>query len=197
MKQIQQYYDQVHEKIQEISEGAAKVLLKQRGSIWNTLDKKLEDIKTQLKAEYSKKEDSNYDFKERERELNEHLETMTQIAQRIDDENRALMKKNAELKIEYVSQENDSEVLMQQLIQQKKEFQRLKIIQDEVKAKALAAGVSRHALEGTPQENQDQNQMMGATTKEWVKNFSSSATVNKQQSASNRLKSGHQNMRAS
>lgn len=68
------------------------------------------------------------------------------------------MKKNAELKIEYVSQENDSEVLMQQLIQQKKEFQRLKIIQDEVKAKALAAGVSRQALEGgVPQENQDQN----------------------------------------
>lgn len=77
MKQIQQYYDQVHETIEKISEGAAKVLLKQRGSIWNTLDKKLEDIKTQLKAEYSKKEDSNYDFKERERELNEHLETMT------------------------------------------------------------------------------------------------------------------------
>jgi len=31
------------------------------------------------------------------------LEQMTQIAQRIDDENRALMKKNAELKIEYLS----------------------------------------------------------------------------------------------
>jgi len=41
---------------------------------------------------------------------------MTQIAQRIDDENRALMKKNAELKIEYLSQENDRDLLLKQLI---------------------------------------------------------------------------------
>jgi flagellar motor switch protein FliM len=63
------------------------------------LDKKLEDIKLQLKAETEKKKENQYDFKEREKELNEHLETMTQIAQKIDDENRGLMKKNSELKI--------------------------------------------------------------------------------------------------
>ena len=39
------------------------------------------------------------DFKEREKELNEHLETMTQIAQKIDFENRELMKKNVEMNI--------------------------------------------------------------------------------------------------
>jgi hypothetical protein len=42
---------------------------------------------------------SSADFKEREKELNEHLETMTQIAQKIDYENRELMKKNSELTI--------------------------------------------------------------------------------------------------
>jgi len=46
---------------------------------------------------------------------------MTQIAQRIDDENRSLMKKNAELKIEYLAQENDRDLLLKQLIHQKKE----------------------------------------------------------------------------
>lgn len=76
------------------------------------LDKKLEDIKNQLKAEHDRKKEDNYDFKEREKELNDHLDTMTQIAQRIDDENRALMKKNAELKIEYLSQANDHDILM-------------------------------------------------------------------------------------
>jgi cytochrome c biogenesis protein len=45
------------------------------------------------------------------------IDTMTQIAQRIDDENRALMKKNAELKIEYLSQENDRDLLLTQLLQ--------------------------------------------------------------------------------
>jgi hypothetical protein len=79
------------------------VLVKDREKTWATLDRKLDDIKQQLKAEQDKKQENNYDFKEREKELNEHLEQMTQIAQRIDDENRALMKKNAELKIEYLS----------------------------------------------------------------------------------------------
>lgn len=42
---------------------------------------------------------SSADFKEREKELNDHLETMTQIAQKIDYENRDLMTKNSELHI--------------------------------------------------------------------------------------------------
>jgi flagellar motor switch protein FliM len=33
-----------------------------------------------LKAETEKKKENQYDFKEKEKELNEHLETMTQIA---------------------------------------------------------------------------------------------------------------------
>ena len=70
----------------------------------------------QLKAETDKKKENQYDFKEKEKELNEHLETMTQIAQKIDDENRGLMKKNSELKIQYLSQENDRDLLLKQLI---------------------------------------------------------------------------------
>lgn len=57
--------------------------------------------------------DSSADFKEREKELNDHLETMTQIAQKIDYENRELMKKNTELSIQVKSQENDRELLLQ------------------------------------------------------------------------------------
>ena len=37
---------------------------------------------------------------------------MTQIAQKIDNENRELIKRNAELKIEFKSQENDRELLL-------------------------------------------------------------------------------------
>ena len=40
-------------------------------------------------------------MKDRENELNNHLQLITNIAQRIDNENQALMKKNAELKQEY------------------------------------------------------------------------------------------------
>jgi hypothetical protein len=59
----------------------------------------LEEIKRQIKDEKAKKGENQADFKEREKELNEHLETMTQIAQKIDFENRELQKKNAELNI--------------------------------------------------------------------------------------------------
>lgn len=49
------------------------------------------------------------------------MELITNIAQRIDNENRALMKKNQELKSEYKAQENDRELLVKQLVMQKKE----------------------------------------------------------------------------
>ena len=103
VKEIHNWYDKIIDKIGDIQENTAKELWKQRSEIWATLDKKLEDIKQQLKAETEKKKENQYDFKEKEKELNEHLETMTQIAQKIDDENRNLMKKNSELKIQYMS----------------------------------------------------------------------------------------------
>ena len=53
------------------------------------------------------------------------------------------MKKNAELKIEYLSQENDRDLLLKQLIFQKKESQRLRSQADILKQKALEAGVPR------------------------------------------------------
>jgi len=50
---------------------------------------------------------------------------MTQVAQNIDDDNRVLTKKNQELKIQYLSQENDRDLLLRQLIHQKKESAKL------------------------------------------------------------------------
>lgn len=61
------------------------------------------------------------DFKEREKDLNDHLDTMTQIAQKIDYQNRELQKKNQELMIRNSSQANDKELLMTQLIAEKQQ----------------------------------------------------------------------------
>jgi hypothetical protein len=72
----------------------------------------LEEIKKQIKEEKAKKGESSADFKEREKELNDHLDTMTQIAQKIDLENRQLVRKNMELNIEVKSQENDRDLLI-------------------------------------------------------------------------------------
>lgn len=136
VRQIHAAYERIHEAIGQVQEGTARELWRQRSEIWQTLDKKLEEIKQQLKTESEKKREGEYDFKEKEQELNEHLETMTQIAQKIDDENRDLMKKNSDLKIQYMSQENDRDLLLKQLIYQKKEHQRLKKEAEEKKQEA-------------------------------------------------------------
>jgi len=52
-----------------------------------------------FRKEAEKKKDNQYDYKQKEKELNEHLETMTQVAQDVDDKNRNLTKQNQELKI--------------------------------------------------------------------------------------------------
>ena len=49
----------------------------------------------------NKSGDEGSDLKEREAELRNSLELITNIAQRINDENRALRKKNEELRSQY------------------------------------------------------------------------------------------------
>lgn len=69
---------------------------------------------------------SEKDLQDRENQLNQHLEIITNIAQRIENENRTLMKKNSELKKEYQNQENDRELLLKQLVMLKKENGKIK-----------------------------------------------------------------------
>ena len=66
------------------------------------------------------------DLKDRENELHHHLELITNIAQRIDNENRDLVKKNQKLKSDLRAQENDRELLVKQLVMQKKENSKVK-----------------------------------------------------------------------
>ena len=55
-------------------------------------------MKQDFEAEMSFKGNQEGDLKERENEMQHNLELITSIAQRIDNENRLLIKKNAELK---------------------------------------------------------------------------------------------------
>jgi hypothetical protein len=59
--------------------------------------------KTQKAIEEKKaqKGDQAQEMREKEIELRHHLELITNIAQRIDNENRALIKKNAQLRAEF------------------------------------------------------------------------------------------------
>jgi len=72
-----------------------------------------------------KENEGKRDWEDVEKELTEKLETLTEIAQKIDADNIRLMKKNNELKIEFLSQENDRDLLIQQLLAEKKRYHKI------------------------------------------------------------------------
>ena len=56
------------------------ILQRDKQHLWKQLDEELEKYRSQLQFENEKKKESETDFVEAEKELNEHLETMTNMA---------------------------------------------------------------------------------------------------------------------
>ena len=83
----------------------------------------------EIEQKAEKQEGNAADLMKQEAEYRRKLELITNIAQRIDNENRDLRKKNRELKSEYKAQVNDRELLVKQLVLQKKENEKS---QDEI-----------------------------------------------------------------
>lgn len=77
---------------------------------------------------------------------------MTQVAQKIDDDNRILMKRHEELTIQFKSQEDDHNLLMKQLFYRKKEAQKLKILHAKLKRQA-------EELQNADRQDQTQNEL--------------------------------------
>lgn len=98
----------------------------QKNDIIRKFNSEMLKQKKKLEEQKSFKGDQEGDLKERENEMQHNLELITSIAQRIDNENRLLIKKNAELLQEYKAQENDRSLLVRQLVMQKKENQKYK-----------------------------------------------------------------------
>lgn len=119
-KMFHDQVDQFDDRVRKLKEEQEKDLIRKFNSELAKMKKKIEERKT------SKSGEQGADLKDRENELQHHLELITNIAQRIDNENRTLLKKNQELRNEYRAQENDRELLVKQLVMQKKENQKAK-----------------------------------------------------------------------
>ncbi len=78
-------------------------------------------IKKRIEEQKSFKGDQEGDLKQRENELQHNLELITSIAQRIDNENRQLIKQNVELKQRFKDQETEREMAVRKVVIQKKE----------------------------------------------------------------------------
>ena len=103
---------EINSGIKALQQNTQKTLLKERNALWNNLDKELEKYRQQLQFENEKKKESETDFVEAEKELKEHLEIMTNMAQKIDDDNKKLMTTNQDLLIQFKSQDADRDLLL-------------------------------------------------------------------------------------
>lgn len=106
----------IQDKIKDLKEEQEKDIVRKFSTDLNRLKAEIENSKTMM-GNTGKIENV---------ENNQQLETITNVAQRIENENRTLMKKNSELKKEYQSQENDKELLLKQLVMLKKENSKVK-----------------------------------------------------------------------
>jgi hypothetical protein len=84
----------IFEQINDITLRVEKLKEEQEKDIIRKFNSELAKMKKKMEERKSTKGDSGADHKEREAELQHHLELITNIAQRIDNENRTLLKKN-------------------------------------------------------------------------------------------------------
>lgn len=82
---------------------AQSKLSNSRAKMWATLDENLKLYKEGLEKANAKRKDNEFDPMEKDRSNRETLETMSSMAQKIDEDNQQLMKRNQELKIQYMS----------------------------------------------------------------------------------------------
>lgn len=147
VKIIHSKMDELLGSIKQMQLDAANKLQSNRTKIWIQLDDNLAKYKAELNAENQNKKGDDFDFQEQEKTLKDRLETMSSMAQKIDEDNQNLTKKNQELRIEFLSQENDRELLLKQIIFHKKINQTQKIKHETLKQ-------SVDELLGTEQQNE-------------------------------------------
>jgi len=80
-------------------------LLNEKNKLWKKLGENLQKYKEELQYENDRKKENEYDIKQEEKNLEEKLKIMTKMAEKIDEDNRKLIKMNEELKIEFKSQD--------------------------------------------------------------------------------------------
>lgn len=83
-------------------ETANEKLANNRKQMWAQLNQNLEEYKEKIREEEEKQKAQEVG-KEQEKSNRETLELMSVMAQRIDEDNQVLLKKNQELNIEYLS----------------------------------------------------------------------------------------------
>ena len=183
-------YKEIIDMINMIQTDTARLLLNQKKDMCKILNGKYNNFQKKIEEEKDKTGENIADFKQRQKELKENLETMTQIAQRIDNENINLIKKNAELSIEFKLQAKDKDLLIKQIIQQKK-------LNQENSAKLTNIRQVAEELEKKMQEEQKADEEVNKANNDYSKRKSSATSVKRKntKSGAGSRKKGKKNKR--
>lgn len=77
IKEIHNIVNGINQQLELAQKTIGNILKDERRVIWSELDKKVTEINEQIRREAEKKKDDQYDYHQKEKELTEHLETMT------------------------------------------------------------------------------------------------------------------------
>ncbi len=87
VKGIHDKMDTLLGSIRQMQQDASTKLQDHRTKIWIQLDDNLAKYKAELSAENHNKKGNDFDFQEQEKTLKDRLETMSNMAQKIDEDN--------------------------------------------------------------------------------------------------------------
>lgn len=124
--EIWKLVDDFEDQISVLKEQTTCGLNRQKNAMWKKLDGAFTTYRQEQMADSLKKKQNDEDPLVREQSLNKNLEVMTHMAQQLDKEHRRLTDQQQKLKIQYSSQEKDSDLLLKQIIYYKKQHKQIK-----------------------------------------------------------------------
>ena len=112
MQQIGELHKEIIDNISTIQNKTSKILIEQESDIRRFFNKKINEIKEKIKEDKLNKNEKDQEYQQKEKQMASELEWIKNIAHKIDEENKSLMKKYSTLKSEFEIQERDKEMLM-------------------------------------------------------------------------------------
>lgn len=112
---------EILESVELVQDRTARIMQEQERDLLRSFRARLFDVQTELEKEKSKKDDGLVAWKERFTQLEAELDWATEVSNRLDKVNQALLEENNELKIKYASQEQDRNLFIELLVSLKKD----------------------------------------------------------------------------
>lgn len=98
MTQINDLHKEIIDNIGTIQNKTSKILVEQESDIRRFFNKKINEIKEKFKEDKINKTEKDQEYQQKEKQMVSELEWIKNIAHKIDEENKNLMKKYVSLK---------------------------------------------------------------------------------------------------